>query len=479
MINPERSYSLVDYKEVFLRRRRYFIIPLIVVFWGACLWAAFAPRKYTATTLVMVAPPRIPTEYVRSTVTSGIAERLNAISQEIMSRTRLEAVIDEMKLFAKEAKTQDRDALVTMMRNNIKVELPRSARGQQENVAHFSISYTANHPQIAADVANRLCSLFIEEHLRQREQQAVGTTEFLTSELTATKEKLEKQGQVLAAYKRSHMGSLPEQRDTNIRLMEQVQQLFQRNEESLRAAEDRKVLISKQMADIENPPPIVMDPVGTSQPNRSMGSYEARMSELKRQLADLRGRYTEKHPDIVLTKKRIVELEKNREAASIRNDPRYRELSTSLAALDLEIKRLRDNGDKLRSQMEMYRGRIEGATVREQEMATIVQEYNNTKTLYDSLIRKSEEAQQSENLERRQKGEQFRVVDPARVPENPVQPNIPMVLLIGLAGGMTCGVGAIFVREQLDRSFRDPEDIEATLGFKVLANIPKIVSKAQ
>jgi polysaccharide chain length determinant protein (PEP-CTERM system associated) len=411
-------------------------------------------------------------------VTSGISERLNSISQEIMSRTRLEAVMDEMKLFPDEAKSMDRDALVAAMRSNIKVDLPRGGGRGQEAAGYFSINYTAKDPKVAAAVANRLSSLFIDENLRQREQQAVGTTEFLASELAVTKEKLEKQGQILAEYKRRHMGSLPEQRDTNIRLLEQLQQLYQRNEESLRAAEDRKLLIRTQMADIESPPAVVMGPTGNAQSGRTPGSYEAQVEDLKRQLADLRSRYTEKHPDILRTRKRIADLEKSRETTSVKNDPRYRELSNSLAALDLEIKRLRDDGERLRGQMGMYRGRIEGATVREQEMATVMQEYNNTKLVYDTLIRKNEEAQQAENLERRQKGEQFRVVDPARVPDNPVQPNIPKVLLIGLFGGMAFGLGGIVLREQLDRSFRDPEDVEATLGFKVLANIPKIISKA-
>jgi polysaccharide chain length determinant protein (PEP-CTERM system associated) len=477
MINPGRSYNVEDYKEIFLRRRLFFIIPLVVVFLGACLWCAIAPRKYEASTLVLVIPQRVPSELVRSTVTTGITERLNAISQEIMSRTRLEAVIDEMNLFPNESKKVDRDALVAMVRSNITVDISRRAPGP-ETGGYFSIKYTSKDPQVAAAVANRLSSLFIEENLKQREQQAVGTTEFLASELAVTKEKLEKQGQILSEYKRRHMGSLPEQRDTNIRLLEQLQQLYQRNEESLRAAEDRKLLIRTQMSDIESPPAVVMGPAGTAQPGRTPGSYEAQTEELKRQLADLQSRYTEKHPDIVRTRKRIADLEKSRETTSVKNDPRYRELSNSLAALDMEIKRLRDDGERLRGQMGMYRGRIEGATVREQEMSTVVQEYNNTKLVYDTLIKKSEEAQQAENLERRQKGEQFRVVDSARVPDNPVQPNIPKVLLIGLFGGIGCGLGGIFLREQIDRSFRDPEDVEATLGFKVLANIPKIISKA-
>ncbi len=459
MINPGRSYNLEDYKEIFLRRKLYFVVPLVVVFLGACLWAAFAPRKYMASTLVLVTPQRVPSDLIRSTVTSGITERLNSISQEIMSRTRLEAVIDEFKLYQSEARSMQREQIVEMMRKNIQVELPKRAT---ENAGYFAINYTAKDPRIAAAVANKLSSLFIEENLKQREQQAVGTSEFLASELKSTKERLEVQGRELADYKRRHMGELPEQRETNIKMLEQLQLLYQRNEESLRAAQDRQLLI--------------MQPPGEgasgAKPRGSYGSYESQLDDMRKNLAELQARYTERHPDVVTLKKKIAEMEKRKDVFNINNDPRYREL-------EMEIKRLQGESEKLRAQIGQYRARIEGATVREQQMSSLVQEYENTKKLYESLLKKSEEAQQAENLERRQKGEQFRVVDPARVPEKPVQPDIPKVLLIGLFGGIACGLGGIFAREQLDRSFRDPEDIEATLGFKVLANIPKITSKAQ
>ncbi|OPY93067.1 MAG: putative tyrosine-protein kinase in cps region [Syntrophaceae bacterium PtaU1.Bin231] len=472
MINPGRSYNLDDYKEIFLRRKLYFVVPLVVVFLGACLVAALTPRKYMASTLVLVTPPRIPAELVRSTVTSGITERLNSISQEIMSRTRLEAVIDELKLFPEETKKMDREALVALMRQNIKVDIPQRT---SENVGYFAIKYTSKDPVVAAAVANKLSSLFIEENLKQREQQAVGTSEFLANELKTTKEKLEAQGKELADYKRKYLGELPEQRDTNIRLLEQIQLQYQRNEESLRAAQDRQLLIGRQMRELENPS--VQTGEGAAG-TRTRGSFETQLDDMKKNLAELQSRYTERHPDVVSLKRKIAEMEKRKEVFNIKNDPRYRELANTMTTTDLEIKRLQEESGKLRAQMGQYRGRIEGATVREQQMSSLVQEYENTKRLYESLLKKSEEAQQAENLERRQKGEQFRVVDPARVPEKPFQPDIPKILLMGLIAGLACGLGGIFAREQLDRSFHDPEDVEATLGFKVLANIPKIISKA-
>jgi polysaccharide chain length determinant protein (PEP-CTERM system associated) len=475
MINPGRSYNVNDYKEIFLRRKLFFVIPFVLIFTAAVLWVGFAPRKYQASTLVLVTPQRVPTELVRPTVTAGIIERLNSISQEIMSRTRLEQIIDELKLYQSELKSMKREEVVELMRKNIKVELPKRT---SETAGYFTISYTGEDPRIVTLVANKLSSLFIEENLKLREQQAVGTTEFLTNELQATKEKMEAQGQTVADYKRRNMGSLPEQRDTNIKMLEQMQLQSQRNEETIRALEDRKLLIMKQMSDMENPPAVTTGADGAVQPKKGTMSYEAQLEEQKKQLADLQSRYTERHPDIVRTKKRIADLEKSKETTSVKNDPRYKELQAALAETDRQIRRLRQEGEKIGAQIGQYRGRVEGATQREQEMAAMMQEYHNTRLLYDTLIKKSEEAQQAENLERRQKGEQFRVIDPARIPEKPVQPDIPKVLLIGLFAGLGCGLGGIFIREQLDRSFRDPEDAEVTLGLKVLANIPRIGSKA-
>ena len=413
MINPGRSYNVNDYKEIFLRRKLYFVIPFVLIFTAAVLWAALTPRKYQASTLVLVTPQRVPTELVRPTVTAGILERLNSISQEIMSRTRLEQIIDELKLYQGELKSMKREEVVDLMRKNIKVDLPKRTA---ETAGYFVISYTGEDPRIVTVVANKLASLFIEENLKLREQQAVGTTEFLTTELQSTKEKLETQGQTLADYKRRNMGSLPEQRDTNIKMLEQLQLQSQRNEESTRALEDRKLLILKALAEIDNPTLAAPEKAGGPAGPRATGSAEVQIEELKKQLADLQSRYTDRHPDIVRTKKRIADLEKNKETLGVKNDPRYRELNAALAETDRQIQRLRDDGEKLRAQVGQYRGRIEGTTQREQEMAAMLQEYNNTRLQYDTLIKKSEEAQQAENLERRQKGEQFRVIDPARHP---------------------------------------------------------------
>jgi uncharacterized protein involved in exopolysaccharide biosynthesis len=207
------------------------------------------------------------------------------------------------------------------------------------------------------------------------------------------------------------------------------------------------------------------------------GSYESQKDAQNRQLDELTSKYTDSHPDVIAAKKKLAELEKKKETYNVKNDPRHKELRNQLTINDIEIKRFRSEEAQISSQMNHYRGRIENVPSREQEMASLVREYQNTKETHELLMKKSQDAQQAENLERRQKGEQFRVIDPARLPEKPFSPDIPKVLLIGLALSIGCSFGLAFIREQMDRSFHDAGDAEVTLGLRVLATIPKIEEK--
>ena len=490
MINPARSYNIDDYIEILRRRIWYLVIPFLVIIIGTVLYVTFAPRLYKASTLVLVTPQKVPESLVHSTVTSRIEERLQSISQEVMSRTRLEQVINEFGLYKSESKNLSREEIVEMMQKDIKVELPT----KKEEKGYFTIGYINEDPNMATAIANRLASLFIEENLKLREQQAVGTTEFLTTELTAKKAKLEELETAVSQYKRHHMGELPEQRDTNLKLLEQLQMQYQRVGENLRAAQDRKLFIQKQLSDLELPITGSGSTVTSRAPGRSStsssalgysstgpeiaGTYESQKDSLTKQLDDLRSRYTESHPDVIVAKKKLADLETKKDTYNVKSDPRYRELKNQLAMTDMEIKRFQSEETNIGSQINRYRARIENVPSREQEMASLSREYLNTKETHEQLLKKSQDAQQAENLERRQKGEQFRVIDPARVPEKPFSPDIPKVLLIGFVVSIGCSFGAAIIREQMDRSFHDAGDVEVTLGFRVLATIPNIEQKA-
>lgn len=512
MINPGKSFNIYDYVEIILKRRWYIIIPFVIVLMAVSIYSFTAPKKYRASTLILVTPQKVPVDYVRPTVTSRIEERLQSIGQEILSRTRLEQIIGEFNLYQKEAKTMVMEEIVELMRKDIIVQI----RGRE---GYFSISYTGKDPRTVTNVTNKLASLFIEENLKLREQQAQGTSEFLAIELNATKAKLDEQEKLLTQFKRQFMFELPDQRNTNLNILGRLQQQLQTIGETLRSAQDRKLTIQKQLSEMKNMASITVEPESppsSSPPSlptlpqlKGERSDQLHLEKLKGYLMELETKYKDKHPDVLATKRRIGELEKKIEASKAEReggkeiesspiletsnleatkekkkepifgmDPLYKELEGQLVVTDLEIKRLKEEEARTKAKIGEYQARIENTPIREMAMTNLIRDYENIKERYQTLLKKSEEAQQAENLERRQKGEQFKVIDPARIPEKPFSPNIPRNLLIGFLLGMGIGFGVAFFREQIDRSFKDAEDLETTLGFKVLANIPKIEKKA-
>jgi polysaccharide chain length determinant protein (PEP-CTERM system associated) len=510
MINSEKSFNIHDYIEILLRRIWYIVIPFVVVAIGTVIYAFYAPREYQAATLILVIPQKVPAQFVQSTVTSKIEDRLQSIGQEIMSRTRLEQVISEFGLYQREAKSRSMEEIVELMRKNIQIEIPKK---EEKEKNYFTISYKGKEPKVVTMVTNKLTSLFIEENLKFRELQAQGTSEFLSIELTATKAKLEEQENAVTNFKKQFMGELPEQRDANLKVLEQLMSLYQRIGENLRSAQDRKVLLQKQLSDTEQLMAYVSregkeESFSPNAPVKSgqRDSQEIQLEQLKSLLADLQGKYTEKHPDILITRKKIADLEPVVEKARLKkeaeeNSPlpgvrmearkgrtgdetdyrlmlRRKEMENQVVATEMEIERLREEEGRAKVQMAKYRERIENTPIREQAMVNLNRDYQNTRESYQKLLQKSQDAQQAENLERRQKGEQFKIIDPARVPEKPVKPNILKVLFLGFFLAIASGFGSAFFREQLDRSFRDAEDLEATFHLKVLANIPKIEVKA-
>ncbi|MCX5906942.1 MAG: Wzz/FepE/Etk N-terminal domain-containing protein [Deltaproteobacteria bacterium] len=527
MINTGKLFDISGFIEIILRRVWYIVIPFVIVMTAAVLYVLFAPKVYLATTTILVTPQKVPVDFVRPTVTARIEDRLQSIAQEILSRTRLEQVIAEFHLYSKEAKTLTREEIVEQMRRDVSVKI----RG---NEGYFTITYSGEDPKTVTMVTNKLASLFIEENLKYRELLAQGTTEFLGVELTATKTKLEELERTVSNFKRQFMNELPEQRDSNLAVLTQLQRDHQRISDILRAGQDRKLVIQKQLSEIKQKmaSPAKMDvpeEEKTPSPNYAASAETPapasprvkppkleELDYLKKSLRELQAKYTEKHPDIQVTKKKVADLEKTIAAAMPEEEPAeaeekatqvtppaplkaapprtpgkgkiqekkeldnpfQRELENQVAANDMEIERLKREEANTRAKIAEYQRRVENAPLRELTMVSLNRDYNNTKETYQNLLKKSSEAQQAENLERRQKGEQFKVIDPARLPEKPHKPQIPQVLLFGLLLGVGAGLGMAFLKEQMDHTFRDAGDLESTLEIKVLANIPQIAPKA-
>jgi uncharacterized protein involved in exopolysaccharide biosynthesis len=311
MINSGKPFNIHDYIEILLRRIWFIIIPFVVIMGASVLYAFFATKEYRATTLVMVTRQKVPEDFVKATVTAGVQDNLQSIAKEIMSRTRLEQIIAEFNLYPERAQSSSMEGIVDEMRRRIDVEI-QSKEGKEDS---FTLSYVGQDPKVVTLVTNKLAFLFIEENLRFREQQAQGTTEFLSTELNATKAMLEKLEKAITQFKEQHMGELPEQQEANLRVLEQLRMQYDRIGDNMRTLQDRKSLFQKQLSDLETYLAADLSSLSPSSPLSPLrkpsleDSYKQQLAQLKNDLVELQAMYTEKHPDIIKARMKIADLE--------------------------------------------------------------------------------------------------------------------------------------------------------------------------
>ncbi|HPA15606.1 MAG TPA: GNVR domain-containing protein [Desulfobacterales bacterium] len=463
--------------EILLRRRWFVIIPFCLSMIAGIYLALTLPKIYSAETLILIEAQRVPANYVQSIVSSDINERINTLSQQIMSRTNLEKVINQFNLYSdmENEKTHMENKLATI-RKNISVNVSRDR--QVANA--FSIRFKGTDPEKVMNVANTLASYFIDENLKLREVQAVGTSDFLEEELNTMRKRLEEVEEALKEYRREYMGELPEQLQTNLSILQGLQNNLQSRQESLRDARNRMILLNNQRAVAQNLPL----PGDSSQ----VGSGPLTPEQMEERLTDLRARYTDQHPDVVRLKKMIADFQAKNENISgntteaSRNDTgtggnllsgSQREQSE----IKREIRNLEAEISELTQQITYYKKRVENTPKREQELASLRRDYENINATYNSLLGRKLEAEIAVNMERKQKGERFRVIDIARLPVNPVEPNMKRLFMMVVAAGFGIGGGLIFLLEFLDTSFRKPEDIESFLGLPILAAVPELYNR--
>jgi len=495
-MSEPKPFNIDDYLAIGLRRKWYIIIPFVLGVLVSFGVYKYLPKVYKATTLILVQSQRVPESYVRSTITDSVASRLSTISQEILSRTRLEKVIQEFNLFSEIRNSVPMEGIVEMMRSAIEVKV--QANPQYERTQNsFSIAFMGKDPETVMMVTNKLASLFIEENLRVRESQAEDTSEFLTKELEGMDQRLKQKEYDIRNFKERTMGKLPQQLDANLRILERLQQQIKTTNESLRAAEDRSVVVQNQVELIKKRESIVR--VG-SQGDVSVDQGEdpliAQLKNLNRELAVAQSKYKETHPDVVDLKKKIADVglkvKELMERAGQARGGGIGEQSLPAPALDpesqrllaqyneqynaavMEAKRLRQEEKELKEQIVHYQRRIEDTPRREQELIFLTRDYDLLKTNYQSLLDKKMQAQMAQNLERKQQGEQFKILDPARIPEKPTKPDRDKILLVGASLGLALGLGLTWFRESMDQSFHTVSDLEDYLGIPVIATIPNL-----
>jgi len=459
-----------DYIEIAYRYRWWLVIPMVAGLAVAAGLAYLLPKSYKSSTLIFVDPQKVPEEYVRTTVTGSIEDRLSTIRQQLLSRTLLQRTIDEFHLYQDSEGKLANEEIIDAMRKQITIETV-----QGRNVDAFTISFVGSDPTTTMNVTNRLASLFIEENLKIREQLVEGTTDFLNTERKQLKAKLESLEQGISNYKQRHMGALPGQLDANLRTLDRLQLKLQSLNTSLREAEQRRMLLTQLQNEGSDIPASISSGSTLRDPRADQ------LWALQRHLTELQAEYTDNYPDIAITKEKIARLEAelkatapatNTQETAAPRRPAVKPANTT-APIDQELQQLQTDKEAVLDQIKVYEERVEEIPKREQELASLMRDYDNTKSSYDSLSNKAENATISENLEKRQKGEQFRILDPANLPEKPFKPNIPIVMVIGVLIGAGVGVGLIFVRENLDTSIKKASELEEEFGLPVLGVIPQ------
>ncbi len=475
--------------DVWRRRKWLAIFIFAMVFTAVTSVVAFLPDIYESTATILIERQQVPEAFVQTTVTSGIDLRLQTITQQVLSRSRLEGLINRFGLYADVLQRVSLEEVIETMRKDIVLEQKgkQQNRGKDDPTVAFTISYKGRNPQQVAQVTNTIASFYIDENLKVREQQAAGTAEFLGAQLTEVKQKLEEQEKRLSQFKERYMGELPEQLSANLAVLERLNAQLRLSSEKLARSTEQRAALAQQLAELEG----LKAPGKTKTavlPDSLPDPNVSRLEKLQQDLASLRARYHENYPDIIWLKSVIAALEQQPTAPhrSKKPDqdtesplnPYVQQLKKEFGTLDAEIKALRTEEQNSLSSIHLYQQRVESTPRRDQELQLFLRDYDTAKSRYQSLLKRDEEAKLAESLEQRQQGEQFRLLEPALPGKTPVEPKRSKLILTGLFVALGLAGGTVILIEQLHPSFHLASALGAFTQVPVLVSLPRIVTRA-
>jgi polysaccharide chain length determinant protein (PEP-CTERM system associated) len=465
------THEITNYLDIAQRRKYWIIIPFLAAILGGLAYTLIAPKVYEATTLILVQSQSVPQDFVRSIVTDGIEDRLRTITQQVTSRTNLETIIRDHRLSEDMGRATSIDAVVEAVRKRIKIDVSKGGSGRGGTSA-FTISFRGQDPRKVMQVTNALASNFISQNLETRESQVLGTSAFLADELESVRTRLMAKEEELKGYRERYMGGLPDQLNANLAMLQRLQSQADQLSKNLGDAENRKILVQQTVEETRKGRQALVS-------SSTQGPETRDLTSLRNELAALEARYTSSHPDVVRLKKMIETMEAS--DSKPKTDSRGETVGLSRAEqnliqqqrdIELDIAGTKAEIRKIQGEMAVYQKRVEDTPKREQELFSIQRDYENLKSLYDSLLRRKLEADIAVSMEKKQKGEQFRVIDPAKIPTYPVDPDIRKIFLMVLALGLGLGGSLVYLVEMMDTSYRSPDEIQKELKLPILVSIP-------
>ncbi len=482
---PGKKYQIEDLVWIAWRWKWLVLASFLVVASTTYTVVRLLPDRYRSDELIEVMPQRVSQAYVRSTVTIGIEDRLGAIQQRIRSRTSLERIVRDYNLYEQLRRSAPMEDVIERMQKDIEMVVIRSDA--------FRLSFFSTDPRKAMQVTEKLASLVINESLQDRSGYADSTSEFLLSQLENARRQLAEQEQKVADYQRRNMGSLPSERESNLQFMQNLQMQVQALVESINRDRDQHAMLERTLTDLTSAPATGAPVVTTAADNGiqvAAGSSAAQLEAARNSLRAMMLRLTPNHPDVARQERTIKELEAKVAAEAMERpvsdgtapvpatpeeaarQRRVAEVREQLANLDVQLKSKEATEKRLRTQIASAEGRVSVTPLREAEMTALTRDYDTKRRIYENLLAKYEDSKVAANLEHREIGEQFRVLDPARLPQVPISPKRPFLYLMGALAGLALGLGLVAALEYLDKSMRTEADVTLCLSLPVVALVP-------
>ncbi len=442
--------------DLIVRYKSFIIICVVVSLSVGLEYYVRSPKVYKASAIILYTRQKINPAVMSPDVRMQTRLFVANVSQQITSREKLEEIIKKYGLYKNYLKRHPIEDAVDMMRTHF-----ISIRSQKGDT--FEVSFQGKDPKKVMLVTNDLASKFVEENLRYREQRASETASYINDELRMAKKALDEKEAAISTYKLKYYNQMPDKLDANIRRLNALQEQRRSLQEMIQNIEKTRLMVQTQMADIQN---------------SSWGEDESDLSEsdIYAELARLRTRYTDKHPKIKELKRKLQLLKsqnrKGDESANETEDSFVDSIKFQLKNLNTQLEQLRNEEKKLDQEIKKYKKWVQEAPIREAEWAALTRDYKQLKKHYEDLVAKKIQAESVENLEKRQKGSQLKIIEYAHVPDKPYKPDFKKIMVLALAAGLGVGGGIAFLLDFIDTTFRDPEEIETYLGLPVVCSIP-------
>ncbi|HTP70380.1 MAG TPA: Wzz/FepE/Etk N-terminal domain-containing protein [Dongiaceae bacterium] len=471
----------IDTREIKrILRRFWWVLPTTTFVAAAIALAAtfVLPKKYTSSTMVLVEPPAVSKELIPMLATEDLYHRLASMKEQILSRSRLQPIIEKLNLYAEDRDKKHMEDLVDRLRQSIDVSLMEPMAGSMDRQPPgFRVSVTFKDPRIAQQICTDITSMFMEQNALSRTQQAVVTAEVLTQQVNDAKGKLDEQDAKLAQFKRQFLGSLPEEQQSNMSMLTGLYtQLEAANQQLSRSQQDKtfnETLLNQQEATSR------AAQTGT----QSQDSLDQQLSAEQSQLAELLAKYTPEHPDVIKLKAQIEDTKRRMAAGAdpkpasgnpgvTRESPQVQQLRAKIKLDEISIADTTKHQAQVQDQIRMLQGRVQASPMVEQQIKELTRNYQTASDMYNDLLKKQQNSSFVRDMENKQQSETFRVLDPPSLPISPSFPKKIMFLGGGAGAGLALGLGILYLVALTDKTMYSERDVELCLKLPVLTMIP-------